>query len=72
MFDMTLQEQLYGTSTFLNSQSVYDTMTVDTTKRNKFIIVPATHEPGQCTRFTLHISSDAEFRVAPVKKTYQE
>ncbi len=71
VYDMTLKELLFQTKSFLNSQSVYSVFTLDTSSASKFIIVPCTHEPGQLARFSLHISSEVEFKVAPVKKTFQ-
>ena len=69
---MSLKEMLFRTDQFLNAQSIYSVFGLDTREATKFIIVPATHKAGEMTRFSLHISSEVEFKVAPVKKTFTE
>jgi len=44
--------------TWKNAQETYIHFTVNTTKGNKFVIIPTTHSPGQLTSFTLIVFSD--------------
>jgi len=44
--------------TWKNAQETYIHFTVDTSKDNQFVIIPATHNPGQLTSFTVTVFSD--------------
>lgn len=63
IYDKDMAEMV-AESTFRNAKEVVGVFTVDTTKRNRVLVIPCTHSAGVEMPFTLHFYSDEEIKIA--------
>jgi len=58
VLDRDLFEIVAQCDTWKNAQETYIHFFIDTSKDNEFVIIPATHNSGQLTSFTITVFSD--------------
>jgi hypothetical protein len=63
IYDKDMSEMI-AESTFRNAKEVVSVFTVDTTKRNRVLVIPCTHSAGVEMPFTLHFYSDQNIKIA--------